>query len=86
VSVVQGGRVIVARVPTDIKVGSIAACDAIWQDTKRRTADARTGFADMEEKGDAAFHRCFAQRAKSQGFFAAVTKQAQALIDGLPMR
>jgi hypothetical protein len=40
----------------------------------------------LEEEGDAAFHRCFAQRAKSQSYFAALTRQAQALVDRLPAR
>ncbi len=40
----------------------------------------------LEEKGDAAFHRCFAQRAKDQSFFPALTRQAQALVDRQPAR
>jgi hypothetical protein len=34
-----------------------------------------------EQEGDAAFHRCFAERAKSQGFYAKLKRRAQSLVD-----
>jgi hypothetical protein len=40
----------------------------------------------LEEEGDAAFHRCFAQRAKGSKSVAELTRQAQALINRLPSR
>jgi hypothetical protein len=40
----------------------------------------------LEEEGDAAYRRCFAQQAKGQGFFATLSRQAQALVDRLPVR
>jgi predicted DNA-binding WGR domain protein len=74
------------------------ACEQIWQDALRKAAEAHEAYiaseikddklseqwTRIEEEGDAAFHRCFAQRAKSQGYFAALTRQAQALVDRVP--
>jgi hypothetical protein len=99
-SVVQGGRVFVVSAPANVKVDPMPACQEIWRESERKTAELREAYAASEprddrlfeqskrteEEGDAAFRRCFAQRAKGQSFFAALTKQAQALVDGLPSR
>jgi hypothetical protein len=97
VSVVGGGRAFVVSAPASVKVTPIAACGEIWRQAEKaaqaRGGGAGAGSSDdnrsdetIRQEGDAAFHRCFAQRAKSQGFFAALVKQAQALVDRLPVR
>jgi hypothetical protein len=100
VSVVQGGRVFVVSAPASVKVKQIPACRAIWEAAERKTAAAREAYAvsepkddklsdqttRLEEEGDAVLRRCFAQRAKRERFYAALTKQAQALVDRLPSR
>lgn len=71
----------------------IPACDAIWQvAVKKRdeayeskwAAKAKVGaLADkpieIESAGDKAFHRCFAEKARTAGFFSALRRQAQEL-------
>jgi hypothetical protein len=100
VSVVWGGRVFVINASTRTRVKPIAACDAIWKQSERKLAEAQDAYIasqledkelfeqgiKAEEDGDAAFHRCFAERAGSQSFFAALTGQAQALLDALPLQ
>ena len=100
VSVVQGDRVFVMSAPAKARIDRAPACEEIWQEALRKAAKSREAneapeqkddklseqATRTEEEGDAAFRRCFAQRAKEQGFFAALTKQAQALVDGLPSR
>jgi len=100
VSVVQGGRVFVVSAPANAKVASIPACQKIWDEAQRKAAAAQQPHIDSEMKneklseqrerigqdGDTAFHRCFAQQAKSQGYFADLTRQAQALVDRLPSK
>jgi hypothetical protein len=41
---------------------------------------------DAGKLGEAASHRCFAERARGQPFFVALTRQAQALLDILPLK
>jgi hypothetical protein len=100
VSVVWGGRVFVINANTRTKVKPIPACDAIWKESERKAAAVLDAYIashledkepfeqgdKAEEDGDAAFHRCFAERAGSQPFFAALTRQAQALLDALPLK
>jgi hypothetical protein len=100
VSVVQGGRVFVASAPANAKIAPIPACEDIRHAFEERAAGLREVLAAsepkgesrseraerVEEDGDAAFHGCFAQRAKSQGFYAVLTKRAQRLVDLLASR
>jgi len=99
VSVVGGGRVFVVSAPANAKINPIPACQEIRRRAERKTAAAREAAASapkddrlseestrLEEEGDAVFRRCFAERAKRERFYAALTKQAQALVDRLPSR
>ena len=100
VSVVRGGRVFVVSAPANAKIDAMPACEQIWQEAVRKSSEAQDAYAAsepkdeklseqatrLEEEGDAAFHRCFAQRAKGQGYLAALTRRAQALVDLLPAR
>lgn len=98
VAVVSGGRIYVLTAPAKAKIGPEPACQRIWRDATRKAAKAHaayvaSGLKDnklfeqstrLEEEGDAAFRRCFAQQAKGRSFVAALTRQAQGLIDRLP--
>jgi hypothetical protein len=99
VSVVGAGRVFVVSAPANAKINPIPACQEIRRRAERKTATAREAAASEpnddrlpetstrpEEEGDAVFRRCFAERAKRERFYAALTKQAQALVDRLPSR
>ena len=100
VSVVKDGRLFVVTAPANAKIDPMPACQRIWRDASRNAAKAHeayvaSGMKDdklfeqstrIEEEGDAAFHRCFAQQARGRSFVAALTRQAQALIDRLPAK
>jgi hypothetical protein len=98
VAAVQGGRVFVVSAPAAVKVGAIAACDQIWADALKNADAKYTAYqasdpkdeklfdehTRMQDEGAAAFGRCFNERAKTESFFAALTRQAQAIVDRLP--
>ena len=100
VTVIAGGRVFILTAPTIAKIDPIPVCEAIWQDLVKRgetplaayyASDSKdeTLFDDyirLQSEGVAAFHRCYAAQAAKQPFFAAVTRQAQALVDLLPTK
>jgi hypothetical protein len=100
VSVVKDGRMFVVTAPANAKVDPVPACERIWRDASRNAAKAHeayvaSGMKDdklfeqstrIEEEGDAAFRRCFAQQAKGRNFVTALTRQAQDLVDRLPSR
>jgi hypothetical protein len=99
-AVVQAGRVFVVSAPANAKIDPMPACREIWQRSERKAIAAQDAhFASeqkddepsnqrdrLEEEGDAAYRRCFAQQAKGQGFFTALTRRAQTLVDRLPAR
>jgi hypothetical protein len=95
-ALVQGCRVYVMSAPARAKISPMPACQKIWDEATQKAAeirktsagsDAKADQADrIEEEGDAAFRKCFAQRAESQGFYATLTRQAQALVDRLPTK
>src|SRR5262249_6695245 len=96
VFVMQGGKVFLAHLPAAF--GSIAACDKAHQQVRKQAERARAAYeasgakdqalADkvtrLEEEGDRAYPRCFATRARKEAGFAALVRQAQALVDALP--
>ena len=100
VSVVKEGRVFVMTARANAKVDPMPACQRIWRDASRNAAKAHEAYvasglkddnlleksARMEEEGFTAFRRCFAQQAKGRSFVAALTRQAQELIDRLPSK
>jgi hypothetical protein len=95
VAVAAGGKVFIATAPVEAKVAAIPACDAIWQDAEKkanalfeayRASDSKdekqfNQYTKAQEEGATAVRRCFGERAPNEPFFAAVTKQAQALVD-----
>ena len=82
VAVVQGGRVFVVSAPANAKIDAMPACQKIWDEAERKAIAAQEAYIAsqlkddkaskqrdrMEEEGDAEFRRCFAERAKNQGF------------------
>ncbi len=100
VSVVQAGRVFVVSAPANAKVDPIPACEEVWREYQGKADSIFSAYTasdpkddkllaehtQLQEEGDAAFRRCFAERARNEGFFAKLVEQAQALVDRLPLR
>jgi hypothetical protein len=98
ISFVQGPRVFVVSAKAKAKIDPIPACDKIWRESETKAEKAYSAYSSsdpkddklfdkytqMREAGDAAFHRCFAERVKNEGSFTALIKEAQALINLLP--
>ena len=72
----------------------VAACTKLRADTNKRAAEADEKFrfkeidkkaydklADLRQKGEDAFKRCFTEQAPKQASFAEATRQAQALLE-----
>jgi hypothetical protein len=91
VTVMRGPDVYVLRAKAAVAVEKIPACEAIWQAVvkQREQGDGqksdKAGDADapeeIEDAGDKAFHRCFAEKAKDAKFYAPLRRQAQALVE-----
>src|SRR5262249_4032325 len=81
VSLAQGGRVFVVSVPAAVEIKPIAACQKVRQETERKASPTYDG--KLQTEADLAVVRWCPRVAKAQAFFAAATKQAQAIIDGL---
>ena len=64
---------------------AIAACDAIWKAAEKKS-EGKDDFDDIRKQGDADFHRCFAERARTMPFFAKLSAEAQTLVDTLPLK
>jgi hypothetical protein len=98
VSVLQGGKLTIVRVEASAKIGPFPPCQALWdkamtksqEEFERHQANpnARTPSrqASIEEEGDAAFHRCFAERAPPDKGFPDLVRQAQEIVDKLPAK
>lgn len=76
----RGARVFVLTAPANTKVAKMPACEALWTAAVAESQKVQDGEPVMQ-KGDAAFHRCFAARAPKEKSFAPLVKQAQALAD-----
>ncbi|WP_400767184.1 hypothetical protein [Methylosinus sporium] len=97
VAVASEGRFYIASTPAKAKIEAGPACEKIWSEhqveaKKAMDSYSASGRADekdfekyskLQEEGSAAFRRCFAEHARSEKFFAALTAQAQALADEL---
>ena len=85
VAVMQGGRVYIVTSPPKTAVPAVATCDAIWKAAEKKS-EGKKNFDDIRKQGDADFHRCFAEHAKTMPFFPKLTTEAQALLDSLPLK
>jgi hypothetical protein len=95
VTVTQGARIAVLSAKTEFAIEKIPACQAIWDAVVEKRNEAfehRSGAnakdavrgddpIDIENAGDKAFRRCFAEKAKDAPFYSALTQQAQGLVD-----
>ena len=95
VVVAKGGKIFIAIVTTDVKPAPIEACAAVWKDFEARSQAALKKYDDsklkdeksfedsrkLEQQGEAAFHKCWSEKASGAAEFPALTKQAQALVD-----
>jgi hypothetical protein len=80
---------------TDAAIEPMPECRRIWREAVRKAEQALAAYvasklpdkglseqsARLEQEGDAASRQCFAERAKSHRSFAALTRQAQGLVD-----
>jgi hypothetical protein len=85
VSVLQGEKLYVVRVPAAAKIGPFPPCKAVW-DRARKKAEASADAMPIENEGYAAFRRCFAERAPREKAFADLVRQAQEIADKLPAK
>jgi hypothetical protein len=95
VTLAEGPRVYVLSEKPEVAIEMFPECDAIWQaalskraaayESERSSKANDDALADkpvaIENAGDKAFHRCFAEKAKSAGFYAALKRQAQGLVE-----
>jgi len=96
VSVLDEASVFIATAPVAAKLDPIPACQDVWSKAEQAaeaTREANPGddptfelWMQLRDEGVAAFHRCYAERAKGQPTFAAVVRQAQALLERLPLK
>ena len=98
IAAVAGNRVYVARAPAAAKIAAMPACDAIWKDYLARSTAAfeknagteQTDQAEdggkLRDEGDVAYRKCFSEKAKDLAFYAPVVKQAQEVVDRLPLK
>jgi hypothetical protein len=89
-SVIQGGKLYVVRIPASTKLGPFPACKVIWDKAESKANEAfkqKSKVLDgskIQEEGAAAFRRCFAEQAPKEKGFADLVRQAQTIVDGLP--
>jgi hypothetical protein len=96
ISAMQGGKLYVVRVPASTKVGPFPPCQAAWEEAERKSNEAfqraqdkpkaKEPDAKIREDGAAAFRRCFAERAPKEKGFADLVRQAQGIVDALPVK
>ena len=98
VSVVRGGRVFVVSAPAAVEIAPMQECRAIWDAAVKKAGEAYEKYRDSKDKrelalpnklegeGDAAFRRCYAERAPRDAGFQKLIAQAQAIVDMLPAR
>lgn len=97
VAVVRDGRLFVATTQSKAKIVAHPTCDKLWSGYEAKankaladySASGRTDeaafsrYTRLQDEGSAAFRRCFAERAKSEAFFAEATREAQTLAERL---
>jgi len=94
VTLTRGGRIYVVTTPASANIAPMPECLKHWKAADQKLEEASRkltsgeSFGDLAERirsdGDAAFHRCFAERAPRDPAYAGLLKQAQDFVDGLP--
>jgi hypothetical protein len=69
------------RAESDRKLAAMRDAVSGGKNKAGKDDDLSTRPERLEQEGDAAFYRCFAERAKSQAFYAKLTRRAQGLVD-----
>jgi hypothetical protein len=95
-SVIQGGKLYVVRIPASTKLGPFPACQAVWDKAERRANEVYErapskpkvvpDMSKIREEGAAAFRRCFAENAPKEKGFADLVRQAQTIVAELPVQ
>jgi hypothetical protein len=81
----RGGHAYVVLTPAAAKAETSPQCEQTWKKAEERARQAQSDKSDkLTEEAYRAYRLCFAAQAPRSGYFAAITKQAQALIDMLP--
>ncbi len=100
VSLVRGGRLYIATAPAEARVDRNAECEKIWElangqaqavlESYGRSAPKDDKlfeqYSRLRDNGDLAFRQCFGIQARTQSYFPALVRQAQALVDALPAK
>lgn len=96
VLVIGKARAFIIVAPMRAEIAPIPACTAIWDETEKKIAAFETTTDPKGNPGedanrlrdvaDSAYRRCFAEKAKTESAFAAVTHAARQLVDALPKR
>lgn len=90
----KDGKVYIAS-ETTTRAGKIPACDAIWTEAAGKAEKLAQKYSEggakdeklieesmaLQEKGDADYRACFAERAPKEPFFPELLKEAQAIAD-----
>ena len=100
VTVVQDGRIYLANAQVQEKFKQIPVCNDVRKEQGKKADNALAAyqaadkkdekkmdeFSAMREQADVLFLRCFATRASGQPAYAAAIRQAQSLLERLPLR
>jgi hypothetical protein len=86
-TLLHGDRAYVIVAPTAVEAKTTAQCVQAWKKAERQADNAQSDKGEqLRDAGYLAYRRCFAAQAPRQGYFPALVKQAQALIEGLPTK
>jgi hypothetical protein len=94
-SVVDADRLFVVTAPASTKIKPMPTCMAFWRASERKAKQVLAAYtasdpkdqklfddySRTQEEGDDAFRRCYAENTGRDPLFAALTRQAQVLVD-----
>jgi hypothetical protein len=91
VALARGGRVFIVNEKLSSAMPPIAACDEVTKSYAKKVEGADNkkdpdAAEKLRDEGEAAFRRCYAEKAKDQPAFKAATEQALAIVEALPAK
>ena len=100
VATIRGARVFIVTAPAAAALPPVPACEAVWPELEKKTKEFDASSASnsreerilgqrrrkLEDDTDAAYRRCFADNAPRDPNFKTLVAQAQAIVDGLPVK
>ena len=100
VATIRGARVFIVTAPAAAALPPVPACEAVWPELEKKTKEFDASSASnpreerilgqrrrkLEDDTDAAYRRCFADNAPRDHNFKTLVAQAQAIVDGLPVK